>query len=141
MTPKPRKPLQRKKPIKRGTTRPKKRSAYGKGDRGKATRLHSQVVRQKGYCERCGDSKGPFDAAHIIRRHYGATRADPENGWCLCRPCHSLVDTFADEFAALVEKTIGWEGYGELKRRAQEGVGQKVDWAAQVETLKAALSA
>ena len=136
----PRKTLQRKTPMKRGTTRPK-RSAYGRGDRGKATRLHSIVVRQKGYCERCGapDTKVSLDAAHIIRRSYGATRADPANGWALCRSCHSLVDTFADEFAALVEKTIGWAGYRRLKRKAQQGVGAKQDWSAQVEKLQKAV--
>ena len=112
-------------------------SNRGRNGKEKATRLCSQIVRSKGKCERCGDTDSPHDHAHIIRRTYAATRTDEQNGWCLCKKCHYMVDNFGDEFAALVVKTLGWDGYMALKKKALDGVRVKMDWPAEVERLKA----
>lgn len=95
---------------------------YGKGKRGKATMLHSKVVRSRGHCARCGSQAGPFDCAHIIPRRYAALRCDPENAWCLCKACHMRCTEWASEHMALVEATIGLDRYEELRRTAQVGV-------------------
>lgn len=112
--------------------------ARRKGDAGKADMLYSRLVRSRGQCERCGDTYGPFDTAHIVRRRYSATRCVEDNAWCLCRKgCHPTVDEWRHEFMALVERTIGVERYEELCRDAQEGipVSSKLWWAAEVERL------
>lgn len=94
---------------------------YGKGLRGKATKLHSLVVRSRGRCERCGSTQ-TLQAAHIIPRRYAATRVDPENAWCLCAGCHRRTTEWASDHMALVEQTIGLERFWELKRAAETGV-------------------
>lgn len=94
---------------------------YGKGLRGKATRLHSLVVRARGRCERCGGTNS-LQAAHIIPRRYAATRCDPANAWCLCAACHRRTTEWASEHMAFVEQTIGIDRFEELRLRAEAGV-------------------
>lgn len=113
---------------------------YGKGLRGKATMLHSQVVRLRGACERCGKTWVLFDAAHIIPRRYAATRTDENNAWCLCKGCHRLTTEWAEEHMLLVERTIGLDAYAELKARAEAGVkANDAFWSGEVERLSALL--
>lgn len=110
---------------------------YGKGDRGKATKLHAQLVRSRGRCERCG-ATDKLQAAHIMRRRYAATRTDEANAWCLCASCHFRIDGHADEFMELVEATIGRAEFDRLKAKAQTVT--KVNWRAEVARLTALLS-
>lgn len=117
-------------------------SIYGKGIRGKATMLHSKVVRQRGACERCGQSSGPFDAAHIIPRRYAATRCDAANAWCLCKGCHLRTTEWASEHMALVERTIGLDAYEELRLRAEAGVkANDAWWQSQIDLLNGSVAA
>lgn len=109
---------------------------YSKGPRGTAERLHSEIVRQRGACERCG-STYKLECAHIVRRWRATTCTDIGNAWCLCGPCHDLVDEWADEFMALVIRTIGRTGYERLRRKAEEGLFRKVDWRDEVKRLRA----
>lgn len=95
---------------------------YGKGLRGKATKLHAEVVRARGRCERCGNANAAFQCAHIIPRRYAATRTDPNNAWCLCAGCHLRTTEWASEHMALIERTIGLVQYEELRVRAEAGV-------------------
>lgn len=119
-------------------------NGYRKGPRGVAERLHSKIVRtRKGYtCERCGFQGEPvqMDCAHIIRRTHAGTVTDERNGWCLCKPCHSRLDTNPDEFMLFVGETIGFDLFHELKRKALDGVGVKVIWPDEVIRLKAVYS-
>ncbi len=112
-------------------------SAFGKGDRGKATRLHSLIVRNRGWCERCG-SRENLQTAHIIRRVYSATRTDLANAWCLCAKCHFRLDQHADEFMVFVDGSIGREAFEHLKRKAETPT--KVDWASEVLRLRSIAS-
>lgn len=95
-------------------------SIYGRGLKGKATKLHSLAVRARGRCERCG-SAANLQAAHIIPRRYNATRVDPTNAWCLCAGCHLRTTEWASEHMALVERTIGLEAFEVLRVRAETG--------------------
>lgn len=97
-------------------------SIYGKGLRGKATKLHAELVRSRGRCERCGKVGMAFQCAHIIPRRYAATRTDPVNAWCLCAGCHLKTTEWASEHMALIEATIGLAAYEELRQRAEAGV-------------------
>lgn len=96
---------------------------YGRGVKAKATKLHSQVVRARGVCARCGEREyAKLQAAHIVPRRYSVTRCDPEAAWALCAGCHLRTTEHADEHMALVEATIGLERFWELKRAAEVGV-------------------
>lgn len=116
-------------------------ASSGKGDRGKATKLHSLYVRQRAafVCQRCGKtrSEGQIQCAHIISRHYGATRTNEYNAFALCASCHWYFGKWPMEFSKFVIDMIGSEGYEELRTLAENGVGKKVDWASEIDRLKA----
>lgn len=103
----------------------------------RADRYYSLIVRHPGVCERCGRTEY-LQCAHIVRRTYSSTRTmtDPHlNAWCLCAKCHMETEAWHDEFMALVKDTLGLRAYNTLKRRAQAGVGIKVDWEAEADRL------
>jgi hypothetical protein len=95
-------------------------------------------IRARGQCQRCGSTRGPFECAHIIRRRFAHTRSDERNAWCLCLPCHRLVDTYASEFNALIDSTIGWELFRELEEKSKRR--ERFDWAAELDRWKALTS-
>lgn len=108
---------------------------YGKGLRGKATKLHSLVVRSRGRCERCG-STSTLQAAHIVPRRYAATRCDPAAAWCLCAACHLRTTEWGSEHMALVEQTIGLAAFEVLRQRAEAGVkANDAFWQGWIDTL------
>lgn len=105
---------------------------YGTGPKGKATRLHAEIVRARGRCERCG-SVDRLQCAHIVSRRYNATRTDLANAWCLCARCHLALthDPLAHvEFAIA---TLGEHGYRQLRDRAHAGA--RIDWQAEADRL------
>lgn len=113
----------------------------GKGDRGKATKLHSLYVRQRAgfICERCGGTRSEgrqIQCAHIISRNYGATRTDENNAFALCASCHFYFGKWPMEFSKFVMNEIGPDAYEQLRGKAEQGVGKKVNWASEVERLK-----
>lgn len=113
----------------------KRGGAYGTGLKAKATRLHSQVVRQRGRCERCG-SHTNLQAAHIIGRRYNATRTDTTNAWCLCATCHFRLTDHPDEHMAFVADTIGLDAFFVLKLRAEAGVkANDAFWQGEIDRL------
>jgi len=113
--------------------------ARRKGDAGKSDLLFSRIVRSRGRCERCGDTEGPFDTAHIVRRRYSATRCIEDNAWCACRSCHRTVDNWEGEYMRLVDQTIGRDRYDELCQLAQQGtqMSSVLFWRGERERLEA----
>lgn len=115
-------------------------ASSGKGLRGKATRLHSLYVRQRAnfVCENCGKTReeGQIQCAHIISRHWGATRTDETNAFALCASCHWYFGKWPLEFAKFVITEIGSDAYEDLKLKAERGKGKKVDWGAEVVRLQ-----
>lgn len=107
-----------------------------KGDKGACDRIWQQIVKAGQKCERCGIRGVPFQAAHIIPRHYAKTRTNEANGWCLCGNCHRVVDSFPDEKLNLVHSTIGIGVYAEMRDVAQD-TRRKMDWSVERERLKA----
>lgn len=104
-----------------------------------ADRLCGLLVRSRGRCERCGAVQN-LQWAHIIRRNYAATRTNPEAAWCLCASCHWLTEKEADEFMALVERTIGLDKFRDLKATAKAGVKTSAAfWQGEVNRLEEAL--
>lgn len=118
-----------------------KSTTYGKGKRGKATRLHSLVVRSRGACERCGRTDN-LQCAHIIGRRYSATRTDETNAWCLCAGCHMRLTEHPDEHVHFVAQTIGMDAFHRLKERALAGVkANDAFWQGEIDRLTALLEA
>lgn len=110
-------------------------SIYGRGLKGKATKLHAEVVRSRGRCQRCGSTSN-LQCAHIIPRRYNAVRTDEQNAWALCAGCHLRTTEWASEHMALVESTIGLDTYEQLRQRAEAGVkANDAFWSAEIERL------
>lgn len=120
--------------MKRG----KKTEARKAKDR--ADDLCRQVVHARGACERCGATRN-LQWAHVVRRNYAAVRVDPTNAWCLCAKCHWLTEKEADEFMALVERTIGLDHFYALKTKAKAGVKTSAAfWNSEIERLESLLN-
>lgn len=118
---------------------------YGSGARGKATRLHAQLVRARGYCLACSMGWEPMpkestrlECSHIISRRYASTRTDEMNAYCLCSAHHRRFTEWGKEWAAFIEATIGNQEYERLRWKAEQI--KKVDWDAEVERLKGLLA-
>jgi hypothetical protein len=96
---------------------------YGKGAKGKATRLHSLVVRSRGRCEACGDADyQKLQCAHVVSRKYNATRVDPDAALCLCWVCHRRFTDWPVEWATFLNGYLGAEKYEAIRARAEAGV-------------------
>jgi hypothetical protein len=127
-------------------------ATYGKGDRGKATKLHSEYVRARAgsVCQRCGRGRGDIapsgkpvkqiHCAHVISRNVAATRTDENNAFCLCASCHWYFGKWPVEFALFVFDCIGRDGYNKLFAKAEAGKGLRVDWSSEVQRLQGKLS-
>jgi hypothetical protein len=107
---------------------------YGKGDKGKADKLFSLIIRSVGQCQRCG-SQDNLQCAHIISRKYSATRTDERNAWCLCAKCHRRFTDWPREHSHYITETIGSEVYDELRAKAETVT--KMNWTQEYERLKA----
>lgn len=118
----------------RPTSRTRKRQAV----KDEATRLHSKIVRAtKGpYCQN-GCGRLATDAAHIVGRTFSHTRTDTANAFALCAQCHRHFTNWAADWLAFVDETIGRDEYDRLCAVAQAGVGQKFDWYAELDRLRA----
>lgn len=114
---------------------------YGRGPKGKADKLFSQVIRSRGGCENCGEQEyAKLQCAHVVSRRFNATRVDTDNAFCLCWTCHRRFTDWPLEFAEFVEKKMGRPAYLALRLKAEAGV--KVNdayWLAECERLKALL--
>ena len=120
-----------------------------RGAKGTADLYFSKVVRARGHCERCGRTSGPFECAHVIRRRFVGDpdsiglRTNEDNAWCLCPPCHRLVDLDPIAFSALVEWTLGLAKYQELMavRNGRHRPWRESDWIRERQRLLALLKA
>lgn len=93
---------------------------YGKGKKGKATKLHAAIIRDIGMCERCGGDNF-IQCAHIISRRFVATRTDLRNAFCLCAACHRYFTDHPVDFGRFVKERIGDKLYDKLNKMAHAG--------------------
>lgn len=107
---------------------------YGKGTKGKATKLHAQIIRDHGFCEKCG-SNNNLQCAHIISRKYSWTRTSLDNAFCLCASCHRHYTDNPVEFGEFTIDMIGEDKYHELVVLRETIM--KFDWDAEAERLYA----
>ena len=107
---------------------------YGTGPKGKATKLHAQIIRDHGFCERCGSSNN-LQCAHIISRKYSWTRTSLDNAFCLCASCHRHYTDNPVEFGVFTIDMIGETKYQELVDLRETIM--KFDWDAEAKRLYA----
>ena len=108
---------------------------YGKGPKGKATRLHALITRAHGECMKCGNTHA-LQCAHIISRMYSWTRTDLDNAFCLCASCHMYFTDNPVDFGQFTIDQIGDDNYTALLRKRQST--DKFDWdveATRLETI------
>ena len=105
---------------------------YGKGAKGKATKLHALIVRSRGRCEKCG-SRHVLQCAHIISRKYSWTRTDLDNAFCLCASCHRFFTDNPVEFGIFTIDTIGDDRFDELIKKRNSI--DKFDWDEEADRL------
>lgn len=106
-----------------------------RGQKAKADRLFSLVVRSRGRCEKCGKAD-TLQTAHIISRRYVAIRTDEANAFCLCAACHYYFTDHPVEFASFVGLNRGHREYERLLALTRTPT-RRFDWAAEVERLTA----
>lgn len=118
-----------------------KPTGVGRGLKGRATSLHSKVVRARGACQSCVESDYTrLQCAHIMSRRYAATRTDENNAFCLCARCHMRYTEHADEWMDFIDSTIGRAEFDRLKAKASAGVKtSEAFWRAEMDRLTALL--
>ena len=98
---------------------------YGKGAKGKATKLHAAIVRDHASCQSCGSTSN-LQCAHIISRKYSRTRTDLDNAFCLCASCHAHFTDHPVDFGQFTIDQIGESNYDLLLEKRRSIV--KMDW-------------
>ena len=106
---------------------------YGKGPKGRATRLHALITRDFGKCMKC-NRQHALQCAHIISRKYSQTRTDLNNAFCLCASCHMYFTDNPVEFGQFTIDQIGEENYYALYRKRE--CTDKMDWEEEAKRLK-----
>jgi hypothetical protein len=96
-------------------------SIYGTGLKGKATKLHAELVRSRGYCQSCGKTSN-LQCCHIVTRERNRTRVDPANAFCLCAGCHLKYTHDPLEWVDFVCSQIGRDAYDDLQFRSKQPV-------------------
>lgn len=120
----------------------------GKGAKGKATKLHSLIVRARRSCEACGytcpcptfPERHTVDCrlqcAHIIGRSRPRTRTAIDNGVALCASDHSRFTAEPILWARWVDEHCGPAHGDILLARANDTSGQRFDWDAELARLE-----
>ena len=106
---------------------------YGKGAKGRATRLHALITRAYGKCMNCGNTEA-LQCAHIISRKYSHTRTDLDNAFCLCASCHMTFTDNPVEFGKFTIDQIGEDNYYALYRKRERT--DKMDWEVEAKRLR-----
>lgn len=102
-----------------------------KGDKAKADKIFSEIIRSLGYCEAKGYDNRPcssqLQTAHIITRKRAATRTDLRNAYCLCFAHHRWFTDNPVQFSRFIQSTWGKNYYDLVYRKSIQPT--KVDWA------------
>lgn len=101
-----------------------------RGDKAKADKLFSQIIRSLGYCEAEGWGDYPcskqLQTAHICSRKRSATRTDLRNAFCLCAAHHRHFTDYPRQFSYFITDTWAQEYYEETYQRSL--LPTKIDW-------------
>jgi hypothetical protein len=109
-----------------------------KGQKAKADKLFSEIIRSYGECEaegwdgrRCSSQ---LQTAHICSRRSSATRTDLRNAYCLCFAHHRYFTDFPRQFSRFITTTWAQDYYDDVHQRAVTPT--KVDWGERVDFLQ-----
>lgn len=110
--------------------------SYGKGDKGKATKLHAELIRSTGECEHCfaRPPQVQLQCAHIQGRKSSATRTQLRNAFCLCAGCHRMFTDKPLNFSRWITQTWAQEYRDELIRLSNTPT--KMDWSEELKRLR-----
>jgi hypothetical protein len=108
-----------------------------KGDKAKADKLFSEIVRSLGYCEAEGyddrHCSNQLQTAHIITRKRSATRTNLRNAYALCFAHHRYFTDYPRQFSRFITGTWAQEYYDELYQESI--IATKIDWGERVAYL------
>ena len=112
--------------------------SYGKGDKGKATKLHAEVTRMYGACEACGkdSSQVQLQCAHINSRRFSSTRTLLINAYSLCAGCHRFYTDHPREFSRFITRTWHQPMYDLVYQMSRATTAIKTDFTERLEFLK-----
>ncbi len=104
--------------------------------------LFSKIVRARGECRRCGETKYELlHTAHIYSRKFGSVRYDENNVLCLCAKCHRWAHDAPTEFTDFIREGSGSEALFALQLKKNKVVKRKLaDWLELEEELKEKLN-
>lgn len=109
-----------------------------RGDKAKADKLFSEIIRGQGYCEALGYDDRPcssqLQTAHIVTRKRNATRTDLRNAYAICFAHHRYFHDYPRQFSKFITGTWGQKYYDSVYQRSITPT--KVDWAEQVAFLQ-----
>lgn len=109
-----------------------------KGDKAKADRLFSEVIRSVGYCEAQGYDDRPcsnqLQCAHINSRRFNATRCDVRNAYSLCMAHHRYFTDFPRQFSRFITTTWAQKYYDDMYQKSRTAT--KVDWNERIQLLQ-----
>ena len=71
--------------------------------------ITSEIVRSRGFCQRCGKTNDTLQCCHIYSRTYRGTRWLLDNCLCMCASCHFYTHKNPLEFAQFVNNYLGYE--------------------------------
>jgi hypothetical protein len=125
-------------PIPKAKKKVSRGGVYGKGLKGKATKLHAEVVRARGRCEGCGSTEN-LQCCHILTRSFAATRTDEGNALCGCAACHRRWTQNPLLFGDFVRAYLGPEHLERIQAKAYAGVkANDAFWLGEIERLSGA---
>lgn len=108
-----------------------------KGEKAKADKLFSEIIRSQGSCEAMGVGDRPcssqLQTAHIVTRGRSATRTDTRNAFCICFAHHRYFHDYPREFSRFITTTWGQEYYDLVYRKST--TASKVDWQERIDFL------
>ncbi len=82
----------------------------------KLDKAFSQLVRARGFCDRCGmRDKTKLQCAHIYSRRYLSIRWNLLNAMCLCAGCHFWWHQNPTEGVDFIREKMGEDNYERLR--------------------------
>lgn len=98
-------------------------------------KLFSQLVRSRGMCQRCGETRYELlQTAHIYSRKFNSVRFDEDNAICLCARCHRWGHDNPTEFTDWLSSFVNLDAL-----KVKKNVVSKMklyNWLELEETLK-----
>lgn len=84
----------------------------------KLDKVFSEIIRERGRCERCGKTE-KLQCSHIYSRSLLSVRWDIDNAFCLCAGCHLYWwHKNPIEAAEFTKEKLGVEKYNLLRKKS-----------------------